>query len=204
MFSVFSHSYTDEQNYFKPAKVGGFGLIELMVSISIMVLVTTIILAKQSSFNSAVLLRSQAYEIALAVREVQMGVVSAGSDGTGAFRSVQGIYFDTGSNGTYRIFKDAGSPGNMRYDSSEEYGKQGFVDPRFEIRAIRAVGGTMAGTGLSVVFVRPNFDAKFYDSSGQINASSVEIDVARKNITGTGPSVLRTVEITATGQISVK
>ena len=199
MYSTSSHLSTSK---LKAAKASGFGLIELMVSISIMMIVSAVIMAKQSSFNGAVLLRSQAYEIALAVREVQMGVVSAESNGAGQFRSVVGVYFNTNSNGTYRIFKDANN--NYYYDAIEEYGKQGFLDPRFEIRAIRANGATMTGTGLSVVFIRPNFDAKFYDSSGQLNASSVEIDVARKNQNGTSTSVQRTIEITSTGQISVQ
>jgi type II secretory pathway pseudopilin PulG len=201
MSSIYLHSLTRRQDISR-VENRGFGLIELLVTISIMMLVSAVILAKQSAFNGATLLRSQAYEVALGVREVQMGVVSAQSDGLGTFRSVQGVYFNTNNSGTYRIFKDADN--DSFYDANEEYGKQGFLDARFQIRAIRAVGASINGTGLAVVFVRPNFDAKFYDSSGQVNASSIQIDVARKNTSATTSDAVRTIEITAAGQISVK
>ena len=59
-------------------------------------------------------------------------------------------------------------------------------------------------SNLSVVFERPNFDAWFFDSSGLVTASSVEIDISKRDQTGTGNDVVRTVEITSTGQITVK
>ena len=190
------------------SKTGGFGLVELMVSISIMVIVATIVLTQQASFNSAVLLRGQAYEVALAIREVQLNAVSA-SGNTGTFRDTQGVHFDTdeSTDGTYRIFRDADNDGY--YDGSgEEFGIQGLLDPRYEIRNVRAVGGdSISGTAVSVIFVRPNFDARFFDGSGPSNevaAAAVEIDVALRGSTGTGPGDIRTVEITSTGQISVQ
>lgn len=183
---------------------GGFGLVELMVSISIMVIVSAIILARQSAFNSAVLLRSQAYEIALGMREVQLNAVSASGDvSLGNFRSILGIHFDTDSNSEYKIFRDSDMDGF--YDAGEEFGVQGVLDNRFEIREIRADGSVIPGSQLSVIFVRPNFDARFFESSGsEVNASSIEIDIARRGVTGTDNSVLRTLEVTSTGQITVQ
>jgi len=191
----------------KPITEGGFTLVELMISISIMVIVASIILTRQTAFNGAVLLRSQAYEVALQVRAVQLNAVSAGAVAdTNVFRSVQGVSFDaaTSSNSQYRIFRDGSSGQVGFYDSGEAFGIQGLLDKRFEIRAVRAVGDTITGTEVSVVFVRPNFDARFFDSTGELNASSVEVDIARKGITGTGEGVLRTLEITSTGQITVQ
>lgn len=201
MSSLFSPSSTKAPKPFS-TKEGGFGLIELMVSISIMMVISAVIMARHSSFNGAVLLRSQAYEIALSIREVQMSAVSAESNGSGSFRATEGVYFNTSSPTQYQIFRDADN--DSFYDSSEQYGKQGIIEKRFEIRAIRAVGDTVTGTGLAVVFERPNFDAKFFDSAGQVNASSVEIDLAKKDAVGNGPDVVKTIEITGTGQITVK
>lgn len=169
-----------------------------------MLLISSVILARQSAFNGAVLLRSQLYEVALAVREVQLSAVSAQSDGSGSFGTVQGIYFDTVSanNGIYNIFHDL--DGDFYYDTNEQFGKQGLIDKRFEVRAIRAVGATINGTGVSVVFKRPNFDAQFYSSTGKINASSIEVDISKRGNAGTTNDVVRTLEITATGQITVK
>lgn len=189
----------------------GFGLVELIVSISIMVLVMAIILAKQSSFNSAVLLRAQTYEVALSLREVQLSAISANSDGSGDFRSAMGIHFSssTASNGSFEIFKD---PNDNGYSGvSENHGPQGNLDPRFEFRNIRADDAPLSiGEEVSVVFERPNFDAIFYDSTGaRIYAAKVEIDVARKGASTNGEAVhdsgvVRTLEITSTGQITVK
>ncbi len=186
----------------------GFGLIELMVSISIMAIVASIILARQDSFNSAVLLRGQAYQMALAIREVQLSAVSASSDGSGGFRTVYGLYFNTADthDGKYQVFKDAGN--NYFYTTgSEAFGPTSNLDKRFEISAMRAVGGgNISGTELSIIFERPNFDARFFDAANSelSTASGVEIDIVRRGASGTGCGELRTVEVTRTGQIAVK
>ncbi len=176
--------------------IGGFGLIELLVSISVMLIVTSVIMVRHSSFNSAVLLRGEAYSIALALREVQLSAVSAVGTG-GDFRSLQGIYFDTDADGTYRIFKD--DDGDSRYDADEEFGQQGFLDPRFEVSDIRAAGASVEQ--LSVVFERPDFDARFFSASTELIALDVAIDITQRDGAGAGDT--RTIIITATGQIVV-
>jgi prepilin-type N-terminal cleavage/methylation domain-containing protein len=182
----------------------GFGLMELMVSVSIILVVTSIIIARQNSFNGAVLLRSQAYEVALTAREVQLNAVSATSI-SGDFRELLGLHFDTNNDAVVRVFKDSVG-GNGLYTSGEEFGKQGVLDDRFEVRSVRSVSGrAIVGTAVSVVFERPNFDARFFDSAGELtNASMVEIDIARRDSAGTGLDAVRILEITATGQITVK
>ena len=50
----------------------GFTLIELLVVISIMVIVTSVILVRQSRFDSSTVLRSLAYSVALSVRQAQI------------------------------------------------------------------------------------------------------------------------------------
>lgn len=180
------------------ASMQGFGLVELLVSISVMVIVSSIILARQDAFNSAVLLRSQAYEVALQLREVQLNAVSAISDGSGDFRSLIGVYFDTDDAQTYRIFRDVDGDG---YDVSEEFGLQGFLDSRFAVVSlIDEAGDDLPGTGLSVVFERPNFDARFFDESGTeldtVNAVQIELQVIASGET-------RSVEVTRAGQITV-
>ena len=184
----------------------GFGLVELVVSIGIMVLITTVIMTRHDSFNGASLLRGQAYAIALQAREVQLNAISA-TEG-GGFRNVFGLHFDeVNSPNTYAVFKDtnAGANNNDYFDAAEVYGKQGVVDNRFIIRDIRLMNGAAIFSSpprVSVSFERPNFDARIYTAANTpANAavSGVEIDIA---VVGTGD--IRTVEITKTGQISVK
>lgn len=182
----------------------GFGLVELMVSIGIVVLITSIIVSRHSSYNGAVLLRSQAYEVALQAREVQLSAVSAIGN-AGDFRSVFGLYFDTTTPNYYLYFRD--SNGNHFYDSGEEIGKRNNIDPRFEISDIRSVltSTKPSESDISIVFERPNFDARFFTAaSTEAEGTAVEIDVRVKGTTGTGVGEVRTVEITRTGQIVVQ
>ena len=186
----------------KQVFTAGFGLMELMVSISIMIVITSVIMARHDSFNAASLLRGQAYAIALQAREVQLNAISATKEGD--FRNVFGLHFDTRNNPNgYAIFKDNNS--NDYFDAAEVYGKQGVVDRRFYIKAIRLMAGAAVSatpTNISVSFKRPNFDARIYTAAGTQAASSVsgvEVDIG---VVGTAD--VRTVEITKTGQISVK
>jgi type II secretory pathway pseudopilin PulG len=181
--------------------MAGFGIIELLVCISIMIVISAVILVQQSAFNSAVLVRSQAYGIALDARQIQLSAVSAIAQ-NGEFRSLQGLHFDLANNQEYKIFLDADN--DRSYDI---FGKQGKLDKRFEIRAIRAISNSQPGstiTTVSVVFERPNFDAYFYNNGVEIIASRIEIDIAQKNGQSGTNDVVRTVEITSTGQIAVQ
>ncbi len=194
-------------NYFKnkSTETSGFGLVELMVSISIVVLVTSIILVRHTSYNGAVLLRSQAYEVALQAREIQLSAVSAMLE-AGGFRNVFGLHFDTNTPDYYLNFKDdTTSGGNFYYDSGEQIGKRNNIDKRFEIGAIRLSNGATPNE-LSIVFERPNFDARFFDGANSeiTTASTVEIDIRLKGTSGTGSGEVRTVEISRTGQITVQ
>lgn len=181
----------------------GFGLIELMVSVSILAIVFGIVLTRQTAFNGAVLLRSQAYEIALALREVQMSSVNAGGL-AGEYRYSRGIFFDNSSlaDNQYQPFQD--NDGDYFYDLGEDFGPTYFLDDKFEVREFNVYGDTMTGSQLSVVFQRPNFDAIFYDDSGRLNASRVEVVVSVRGETGSDVGDIKLIEITSTGQIDVK
>lgn len=200
---MFSHSLVSPKNK-RTNRTLGFSLVELLVSIGIVVLVLSIVVARQQSFNSSVLLRGQAYEIALAMREVQLGAVSAVGDGGGDFRATQGIYFSIFDNQEYKVFRDANN--NQFYNSGEEIGFSGTLDPRFEIQSIEP--GSV-GEEISIVFKRPNFDAVFVrNGAGRansiLNETSVLITVAVKNSAGNvcGQDI-RQIEVRSTGQISV-
>jgi prepilin-type N-terminal cleavage/methylation domain-containing protein len=197
---MFSHCSILRCNTPKPTQAG-FGLIELLVSISVLVIVTSVILVRQTSFDGAVLLRSQAYEVALQLRDIQLSAVSASYD-TADFRSTLGAHFTTNTS-RYSIFRDSasGADDNNYYDVGEEFGQQGILDRRFEIREIRVIDSTPSTeTELSIVFQRPNFDARFFTAGNtEVTAGSVEIEVAR-----VGDTATRTVEVTSAGQISVQ
>lgn len=187
----------------------GFGLIELMVSISIMTLVSTVILVKNRSFNNALLLRNQAYEVAFSLRQAQLLAVSGAKEKTGASNQY-GIYFDvTAANANrYRVFRDdsnANSNDKGWYNTGDvTIGTLGTLDNRFVIKDIlNSSGDSLAGDTFAVTFIRPNFDAYFKTTAGSPASGPVYIKIGPKDGTYVNEPY-RLVEITSTGQISVK
>lgn len=186
----------------------GFGLVELLVSISIMILVMGVILARNSAFNGASLLRAQAYDMALAIREMQLLAISATNDGGGGYRNVYGLVFDKSNPNRYIIFRDDND--NNQYDSSpsELFGKQGIIDQRYRIDEVNYLesSGETSKDRVTVLFRRPNFDAVLYEGSSAVSSSvyGVEIVIRRKGTTGDEIDKVRTIEISRAGQITVK
>jgi type II secretory pathway pseudopilin PulG len=180
----------------------GFGLVELMVSISIMVLVMTVILVRQRSFDNAVLMRNQAYELAFALREAQLLAVSGVDESAGSnptqFRRY-GVQFSS-TTGQYITFRDANADGRYTTDTSGDVqiGVVGRLDRRFRFGGLRA--GSENYQVVSVTFVRPNFDAVFREQDGgTFVAGPMTITIG----SATGGSGSRQVSITSAGNISV-
>jgi type II secretory pathway pseudopilin PulG len=179
----------------------GFTVIELMVTITIVVLVTGIVLVQYSSFNSSVLLTSQAYLTAFDLRETQSLAVSVRGQGQ-SFREEYGLYFNLGQNNQYILFQDNGTTKPAVYDPGEEIAAPNIVDPRFIIADICVTAGGAQTCGiqdLSITFKRPDFDAVFGRSTGVTNITQAEILFTPQNGSGS-----RTVLITQAGQISVQ
>lgn len=171
-----------------------------------MALIMGVILTRQSSFNGAVLLRSQAYELALQLREIQLSAVSATSI-EGSYRTLLGATFTTASPQNYSIAEYTLN-GVGGINSTDTYGQQGLIDKRFEISEIRSVQGAAKPmlANVTVIFERPNFDARFYMGNGSPlppPVTAIEIDIRRIGATGDPSGVFRTVEITKSGQITV-
>jgi prepilin-type N-terminal cleavage/methylation domain-containing protein len=180
----------------------GFGLIELMVSISIMTLVSTVILVKNRSFNNALLLRNQAYEIAFSLRQAQLLAVSGTKESAGDSNQY-GIHFNVTnapSNYQYRTFRDDGNNTGW-YDAADvTIGTLGSIDNRFVIDISDSSGVPISADTLSITFVRPNFDALFRTAAGNSVSGPVYLKVTPKE----GSTAFRLVEVTATGQINVR
>ena len=187
----------------------GFGLVELMVSISIMTLVSTVILVKNRSFNNALLLRNQAYEIAFTLRQAQLMAVS-GTKESSAINNIYGVHLNTSAatNRQYLMFRDD-QGGAHWYDAGSDQiiGTVDLIDSNYVISDITAANGTSLGSTLSVTFKRPNFDAIFRTASGVSYTGPVNLVITPKNTNGYSSAAAipsRRVEITGTGQITVK
>jgi type II secretory pathway pseudopilin PulG len=201
------HNFNHLKNK-QPNIQSGFGLIELLVSISIVIIVTSVILVKHTSYNGAVLLRSEAYKVALQIREVQLSAVSVIIEANN-FRNAFGLYFNTASYpNLYYTFRDAND--NTFFDAGENIGKNHNIDARFEIDEIRLMNGLVEVStqeDIAIIFERPNFDARFFTAPGTevaANISTIEIDIRLKGASGDTVGEVRTVEVSKTGQITVK
>ncbi len=183
----------------------GFSLLEVVITLAIISILTVMVMTRYGSFNSAVLLKNQAYEVALDVREAQTFAINARSDvGEDTFRDGYGIYFDMSDRQTYLFWRD--EDGSNRYTDGDDTSLNRIgIDTRFRIREICIDGGSGCTTAqrLSVAFVRPNFDAVIYqhNGSGWSRAELVEIRIESVD---DPTAATRSVLLTSTGQIAVQ
>lgn len=184
-------------------RIGGFSLIEVLITSAIIGIVTAIVVIKYGAFNSSVLLRNQAFEVALSIREAQVFSVSVRGDDNPSFRESFGVYVDMGAvpspTQQYMLFVDANV--NDRYDTNEEVDTL-TIDSRFEIFDVCLGDDSALDCGLedlSVTFSRPDFDAKMFSTPG---ASSNQLGTIKLRGINDN-SVVREIDIRSTGLISV-
>ncbi len=198
-------------HYFSNSRAKGFTLIELVVVSALIIILTTFVLFQQSKFNSATLLRSLTYSVALSVRQAQTyGTSVRGFTPTGGsetFAQGYGVYVPsagTTNSTTYYIFADVNN--NGAYDIGEELpvftlGK-GYV-----IQALQAVptGQSTANavSTLTVYFRRPNPDACFASTGACTVGSQSIYSSAYIQVRSTGNNETRSVKVSSTGQITV-
>jgi prepilin-type N-terminal cleavage/methylation domain-containing protein len=179
----------------------GFTLIELLITIAIIGIMTALVVIKYGSFNSAVLLKSQVYEMALNIREAQVYAISVRGEGN-AFRSSYGLHFETDTPNVYFLFLDDEDTTPVLYDTSptdERIGAPFTIDPRFYVSRICVNECAADVDNLSVSFARPDFDAHMAVAGVGV-VSSATVTVAAVS----DPSITRSVTINSTGQIEVE
>ena len=182
-----------------------FSLIELLVVVGIFTVISTIVLANHSRFNSSVLLGSLAYDIALSVREAQVyGLSVRGVNAN--FQVGYGVHFATAN--SYILFADTNA--NKKYDDGTGSEPADTVVSSYSLSAghqiSRFCGVTALGAEecsdtsvidrLDIVFFRPDPDAVISSANpGIYSAAHVTV---RSSVVET-----RTISIASTGQISV-
>lgn len=188
-----------------------FTLIELLVSAAIITLVSSVVLVRFDSFDSTVLLKSLAYEVATTVREAQIYSVSVintlGGDQE-SFRYPYGLSFTPGE-ANYNFF---------RYNNTST-----SVTPKYDIDEITLVRNILIGnsmeiydvcitiggsddcdiTRLDVSFRRPEYSAVIYTPSVS-QADLLNISAAKVLLRSTKNTTnVWVVEVTLLGQIVV-
>jgi prepilin-type N-terminal cleavage/methylation domain-containing protein len=203
---------------------GGFTLIELIVVVAVITIITALVLFSQNKFNSATLLRSLAYSVALSISEAQSYGTSVRGTTSINFAPSYGVYFDTSdlslSPQQYFIFADSGNGGGGPSDGQYETGEglpaelvpKNYVISQF--CAVTAVGqdcypSSPTGqslTSLTIYFKRPNPDACIASSANPTvcgPGGSSPYTSAYIVVTSSGGGDIRAVKITNPGQLTV-
>jgi Tfp pilus assembly protein FimT len=166
-------------------------MIELLVCVAIIIIISAVALARYKSFNSTILLRNLAYEIALSVREAQVLGISVGGD-SGSFSHAYGVHFTRGT--TYILFIDTDN--DNRYDNGEEV--FGYTIGQNNQVTSLCANTNCSLTVLDVVFKRPEPDSLFYTNPTVPSISSARV------VVGAPDGSTRTVRVWPTGQIAIE
>lgn len=180
----------------------GLTLIELLVVMGIFSIISLVVLANHSRFNSSVLLGSLAYDIALSIREAQVYGLSV-KEYANNFQVGYGLRFSAAN--SYTFFADTNA--NKQYDSGTDsivqtytFGQGHTVKQFCGVTASgteECSGGTWGAINhLDIVFFRPDPDAVITSNTPTVYSSG--------KIVVTSPSgETRTITVASTGQISV-
>ncbi len=190
----------------------GFTLIELIVVSAIILLITGFVMFQQAKFNSATLMRSLTYSVALSVRQAQVYGTSV-KEFSGVFAPGYGVYVPAsgGSANTYYLFADiVPAAGNGAYDNATEALPIFTLGKGYVIGSVCAVilGGNTCTpvSSLSIFFRRPNPDACISSNLAPTACAPGAATVyssAYIQLMSTGNSNTRSVKISNTGQIAV-
>jgi len=174
-----------------PRYISGFTIIEVMVTVAIIAILSAILMYQFKGFDSKLLLKNLAYEIAIVLREAQVYGVSV--QGSGAdFEKAYGVHFEVGTH--YTLFRDNNN--NGIFDSDEMLSTY-TIGRGNSIVALCIDGSCVASSSIDVTFKRPDSDASFARNGTLLpSARSVFIRV------GSATSNLQ-VMVNSTGQISI-
>lgn len=189
---------------------GGFTLVELIVTISILVLIIGAILVQGRGSRDGLYATNEAYEAALLIRKAQSFGVSVGESKTGSFDLGFGVYVSTSDLSELTLFGDGDGGPTSRNDFFEG-------EPDDSVEEVEILGndvlidvfcGTSASietcsdggslNNMSIVFQRPDPDAIITGNDGAVSFDSARIDVI--SLTGVRKRIL----VFSTGQIAVE
>ena len=219
-------TYNRKQTIYNSQPTRGFTLLEMMISVAIFAVISSIVLINYNGFNSRILLGNLAYDVALSIRQAQVygiGARELSTSGTPPF----GIYIDEGTDDTgktdyYIFFSDLGVTPNTTFDGGvatdcthAECLQRYRLQRGNKIKSFCASLGVNPPTcspaagsslqSLAIIFKRPDPDARFYarreasEGGTIVPADKVTIQIADPTET-----IIKNVTILNTGQISVQ
>lgn len=183
----------------------GFTLVELMVVLTIIVIISTVVITSQSSFNKTLILANTAYDIALSIRSAQTYGIGSRAVGT-TVNAGHGIRFQSNPSSSFIFFADT-SPtapcsqpncksGDHTYTNGSDSVVQTYTLGNGMTISKLCVDSTCNLSSLDVVFERPNPNA-FISADGYYSVNN-----AKACITVTSPQGgEKYVSVSKSGQI---
>lgn len=199
------------KTFSKPKFTTGFTLVELLITIVIFVMLTGVVLFNQNKFDSTVLLKNLAYDIALTIRQAQTyGVNVRESQETGIFSSY-GVYLNVVENNKKIIFFSDVVKDYKFTDSSMDCPANDIDSEcmqKYSLKKGNYISKLCAGQNVSnclevdklvLYFQRPNPDAYIYADGSSISSKYSEIEISSSD-----DSSKISIVVTDVGQIYVK
>jgi len=198
----------------KLKKNKGFSIVEMLASIAIFTIITTVVLVGHSKFSGGLLIENLAYDIALSIRKAQVFGLSVREFGAGdsEFDVGYGMHFDSASDDLYIFFADKQAPKYIGYEIGYDDATENIeIITLGKGNKISKICGALQGgvekcsndadgaiTFIDIIFKRPNPEA--------IIKSNIQNDVyASAKITIQSPKgTTFDINTLTTGQISVE
>jgi prepilin-type N-terminal cleavage/methylation domain-containing protein len=186
----------------------GFTLVELIVSIAIAAIIITSIVIQQSQWNDRLAVSTQAYELALMIRQAQVYSLGVREDTAGSgdkFNIGYGIYFDNGDNTQYIFFADRNN--NQVYDNGEAIGDPIKLTGGVTIKDVCGAfpkclysgSGPMRSADISFLRPDPKAAIGIYNNGGN-KKDGAPITIKLKSAGGS----IRSIVVQDNGQVSIQ
>ncbi len=171
----------------------GFTLIEMVVTVGIFAIISTVIIVRNAAFDNDVLLNNLAYDIALSVRQAQQFGVNVRTTAQQQFDAPYGVHFDANQT-TYLMFIDIDGDGFYGGSKSGELLEVYTIGRGARINSLcdQESNDCKLDT-LDIVFRRPNPDAVI--QNGTISRARIEVMSRGEKV--------RYVDVESTGQIAI-
>ena len=193
----------------------GFTLVELMVTITIMLIMTSVVLFNYNKFNESSLLSQFAYDMSLTIRQAQVYGVAGRETSAISATDVSiaiipatlpyGVHFDKATLDTFSLFINTYNLTNVLQTYKFQRGIKIYKLCTITGTVTTGIVTTCSDVGgkpslLDISFLRPDPEAIFSeDNAINANISSVQI-----HLSSSDGNLKKSVEVYSTGQISVK
>ena len=179
---------------------GGFTMIEMTITIFIIAVIATIVLANFSGFGENVAMQRSAQELALLIRQAQNMSLSVRQIETSSGRLIPpaiGVFFNVSFPDGYILFADLDN--NKRYEPSTDakIGNDIFFEKRVKINSLLDQN-SIPQTVLNIVFAAPEASVTIYNQDNPIG------DLATINLVATSGVYKKKINIRTSGQIAIE